>query len=137
VLAGSYNDSLLDEAPQSADGRSLHAFVITPQRPPARGASAGAGERRNGADAVSDDAAEARRFVMEFVADRLPGTHVPLEAPIAEVFDSLLLLDFFLHIENAKGAAVSLDQLSTCETFAAVAELLATHCKAEGLSRVG
>ncbi|HWX16941.1 MAG TPA: hypothetical protein VNY07_10170 [Chthoniobacterales bacterium] len=98
VLAGDYNSSLLDLADLKKGVRSdLKAGEATSM---------------------------AAEFLFDFVRDRAPSLDISCSTPLVEVFDSLLFLDFFLHIEKAYGEMVSLDDVSQCKTFGEVVTLL-------------
>jgi 2-isopropylmalate synthase len=69
-------------------------------------------------------AAAARAFLAEFLASRRPGIPTTPDTQIVDIFDSLLLIDFFIRIENRVGASVMLDELAVCRTLGEIAQLL-------------
>lgn len=127
VLAGTYNDSLLEEtAPKIAmDGTLLSArqreFTSEgdPVQPPDNAVADGAVF----ADIASEQ--EAMDFLMTYVNGRHPGALLAPDTRVDEVFDSLAYLDFFLHMEGQAGGVLSLDALSVCTTFAEIASVMA------------
>ena len=59
---------------------------------------------------------------------------VPPDTLLVDVFDSLLFLDFFLHLEGVYGEAISLDEVAQSPTFEALTQLLDGMEVAAGIS---
>lgn len=52
------------------------------------------------------------------------------ETPVADVFDSLMMIDFFVHVEASLGDCISLDDVARCSTFRQLTQLLNTASRA-------
>lgn len=93
VLSGSYEDSLLDESEPSQ-----------PTAPPAlRG--------------------KADTFLVDFLANRCPGIKTTPSTPVTDIFDSLLLLDLFVELEQHCANSISLDDLTAGRTIGEIEAL--------------
>jgi 2-isopropylmalate synthase len=97
VLAGDYNSSLLDFTASTDTSRT--------KEPP---------------QAESHILVQLR----EFIKSHMPIVKIDAETRILDVVDSLLFLDLFLHIEKIFGSSISLDDISACDTFGEMANLL-------------
>lgn len=86
VLAGTYEESLLDRTP----------------------------------------AAAAHAFLQQFLLERCPDVVPERGAAISTVFDSLLLLDFYVNLEERVGPAITLDDVAECKTFGDLIDHLTT-----------
>lgn len=60
----------------------------------------------------------------QFFRDRAD-VSIRVDTRLEEALDSLLFIDLFMHIEAQYGNAVSLDDVTACETFADLSSLLA------------
>lgn len=116
VLAGEYNSSLLD----------LPEAVDAPAEALASKASARVVEICAAKAAPVEEAALA--LLQAFFDNRLPGAVIDRDQPILEVFDSLMFLDLFLHLEEACGDVVQLDDIAASVTFGdLIAQLAGPH----------
>lgn len=113
VLAGSYNESLLEEAVPEAPSQEPADAPCTPE-------------------GTEYEQAAMDRLVA-YVNGRYPKVSMSHETRVNEVFDSLAYLDFFLHMEEQEGQSLSLDALSACNTFGEIATVMA-HNRYQGFS---
>ena len=76
---------------------------------------------------MSSTTLKARGFLHDFLTDRLPGISYEPASAVVDIFDSLLFMDFFVHVELRLGSVVSLDELSGCRTLEELAVALARN----------
>lgn len=123
VLAGTYNDSLLEEStptPCSTCPPRAH----TSGEAPIHVSRLAVVEEPTSASDESKEAA--MDYLTAYVRERHPDIELAPETRVDEVFDSLGYLDFFLHVEAQDGATLSLDTLSACKTFEEMAAVIAS-----------
>ncbi|WP_426193867.1 hypothetical protein [Massilia sp. DWR3-1-1] len=64
--------------------------------------------------------------VMSFFKQRMPELALQPSTALADVFDSLTFLDFFLFLEQSLDESLTLDQVAQCDTIGALVSLLET-----------
>jgi 2-isopropylmalate synthase len=73
--------------------------------------------------------------VCNFLRDRLTGPTPRPDMLVREVFDSLMLIDFFVYLESTLGDRISLDEVAACGTLAELTTLIADASRRHAESR--
>jgi len=123
VLAGDYNSSLLD-----------HSLLEKTDDNPTQLGLSGSFKNNEEVQMLDDRDSElanqeqlrsnAMCHLTNYVNGHHPGAALTPETRVDSVFDSLAYLDFFLHMEGQVGEGISLDELSACQTFDELAEIM-------------